>query len=100
MSSQISNNNIYAIASLSPNPYIFRKLNNIDQAQVMKQEREDWMKLYHKTLKGLETMINVQRMIKNIKKLAEEANTAITEAEGLILKASIHNRTTNAMNII
>ena len=39
----------------------------------MKREREDWSKLYHKILKGLETMIDVQRMVKDIKKLAEEA---------------------------
>jgi len=42
MSSQISNNNNYATAPISPNPYISRKLNNMDQAQVMKREREDW----------------------------------------------------------
>jgi len=37
MSSQ--NNNNYTTASTSPNPYISRKLNNIDQAQVTKRER-------------------------------------------------------------
>jgi len=65
----------------------------------MKKEREDWMRLYHKTLKGLEIMIDVQRMVKNIKKMAEEANTTITEVEGLVLVASINNRTINATNI-
>jgi len=99
MSSQISNNNNYATAPASPNPYISRKLNNMDQAQVMKREREDWMRLYHKTLKGIETMIDVQRMIKDMKRIAEEANTTITEIEGSILTASINNRTMNAMNI-
>ena len=59
MSSQISNNNNYATTPISPNSYISRKLNNMDQAQVMKREREDWTKLYHKILKGLETMIDV-----------------------------------------
>jgi len=61
MSSQISNNNnnYYATALAFPNPYISRKLNNIDQAQVMKRERKDWSRLYYKTLKGLEIMINV-----------------------------------------
>ena len=57
------------------------------------------MRLYHKTLKGIETMIDVQRMVKDIKKMAEEANTTITEMEGSILTASINNRTINAMNI-
>ena len=48
-------------ASTSPNPYITRKLNNIDEAKVFKEEQDDWTKLYHKTLKGIEVMIDVQR---------------------------------------
>jgi len=87
------------MAPASPNPYISRKLNNMDQAQVMKREREDWMRLYHKILKGLETMIDVQRMVKDIKRMVEEANTMITEIEGSVLMASINHRTTNATNI-
>ena len=94
-----NNNNNYATAPTSPNPYISRKINNIDQALVMKREREDWMRLYHKTLKGLETMIDIQRMTKDIKKLAEEANTILTEVEGTILTASINNRTMNTTNL-
>jgi len=99
MSSQITNNNTYTMAPTSSNPYISRKLNNMDQAQIMKREREDWSRLYHKTLKGLETMIDVQRWVKDIKKLAEEVNTMITEVEGLVLMASINNRVTNTTNI-
>jgi len=57
------------------------------------------MRLYHKTLKGLEIMIDVQRMAKNIKKLAEEANTMLTEMEGTVLMASINNRIMNITNI-
>jgi len=57
----------------------------------MKREREDWLRLYHKMLKGLEMMIDVQRMVKDIKKLAEEANTMIMEVEGSVLMASINN---------
>ena len=72
----------------------------MDQAQVMKREREDWERTYHKTLKGLKAMIDMQRMIKDIKKLAEEVNTILTEAEGIILNASINNRTMNATNIM
>ena len=94
-----NNNNNYATASTSPNPYVSRKINNMDQALVMKREREDWTRLYHKTLKGLETMIDVQRMTEDIKKLAEEANTILTEVEGTILTASINNRTMNATNL-
>ena len=58
----------------------------------MKREREDWSRLYHKMLKMLEMMIDVQRMV-------EEVNTMIIEVEGSILTASINNRITNAMNI-
>ena len=71
----------------------------MDQAQVMKREREDWERLYHKTLKGIEVMIDVQRAMKDMKKLAEEAGTTITEMEGVILTASINNQTMNVTDI-
>jgi len=61
MSFQIANNNTFTMAPTSPNPYVSRKLNNMDQAQVMKKEREDWERTYHKTLKGLEAMIDVSK---------------------------------------
>ena len=93
------NNNIFVTAPTSPNPYISRRLNNMDQALVMKREREDWTRLYHKTLKGLEMMIDIQRMVKDMKKLAQEANTTLTEIEGTILMASTNNRTINATNL-
>ena len=99
MSFQTTNNNTFAMAPTSPNPYVSQKLNNIDQAQVMKREQEDWTRLYHKILKGLKTMIDVQRMAKDIKKLAEEANTTLTEMEGTVLMASINNRIMNVTNI-
>ena len=38
-------------------------------------------------------------MLKDIKKIAEETNTTVTEMEGTILTASINNRTMNATNI-
>jgi len=87
------------MAPASPNLYVSRKLNNMDQVQIMKRKREDWLRLYHKTLKGLETMIDVQRLVKDIKKLAEEANTTITEVKGSVLMASINNRVMNTTNI-
>jgi len=71
----------------------------MDQAQVMKREREDWTRLYHKILKGIEAMINVQRMAKKLKKIAEETNMTITEIEGTILMASINNQIVNITNI-
>jgi len=99
MSSQITNNNTYNMVSISPNPYVSRKLNNMDQAQVMKREREDWSRLYHKTLRGIKAMINVQRMMKDMKKIAEETSMTVTEIERTILMASINNQATNTMNI-
>ena len=101
MSSQVSNNNNnYTTASTSPNPYISRKLNNIGQAQVIKKEREDLMRLYHKTLKEIEAMTDIQKMWKNMKKIAEETSTTVMKMEETILMASMNNRTTNTTNII
>jgi len=50
-------------------------------------------------LKGIEAMIDVQRMLKDMKKIAEETSTTVTEIEGTILMASVNNQTMNAMNI-
>ena len=61
MSSQVTNNNNYMIAPTSSNPYIIRKLNNMDKAQIFKMEQDDWTRLYHKILKGIKVMINVQK---------------------------------------
>ena len=72
----------------------------MNKAQVIKKKREDWIRLYHKILKGLEMMINMQRMVKDMKKIAKKANMTITEMERTILMASIDNRTMNAMNIV
>ena len=71
----------------------------MDQAQVMKREWEDWTRLYYKTLKGIEAMIDVQRMVKDLKKIAEETNMMIMEMEGTILTASSNNQMVNITNI-
>ena len=71
----------------------------MDQAQVIKRKQEDWTRMYHKMLKVIEMIIDVQRMIKNIKKLAGEANTVVTKMKEAILWTSINNQTTNATNI-
>ena len=65
----------------------------------MKRKREDWTRLYHKMLKEIEVMIDVQRMIKDLKKIAEETNMTITEMEVMILMASINNWMVNTTNI-
>ena len=44
-------------------------------------------------------MIDVQRMLKDMKKIAEETSMTVTEMKGTILMASINNRTMNATNI-
>jgi len=99
MSLQITNNN-YTTVPTSPNPYISRRLNNMDEAQAMKKEQDNWTKLYHKTLKGIESMIDMQKIVKDIKKIAKVANMTITEMEGSILMVSINNRMKNATNIL
>ena len=87
------------MAPTSSNPYVSRRLNNIDQAQIMKKEREDWERMYYKTLKGIEAMIDVQKMLKDMKKITEETNTTVIEMEETILMASTNNQTMNATNI-
>jgi len=57
----------------------------------MKAERNNWTKTYYKILKKLEAMINVQKQIKEILKIAAETNMMITEIEDSILKASTNN---------
>ena len=84
----------------SSNPYITRKLNNIDKAQVLKKKWDDWTRVYHKTLKGLEAMIDVQKQVWDIMKIAGETDMMITEIEKTILKTSINNWTMNATNIL
>jgi len=75
----------------SLNSYITRKLNNIEEAQALKTEQDNWTRLYHKTLKGIEVMIDVQRQMKDIMKIVEETNITVMEMERIILKASINN---------
>ena len=51
-------------------------------------------------LRGLEAMIDVQKQVKDMMKMAEEMNTMVTKMKGMILVASINNQTMNATNII
>ena len=93
------NTNNYLTAPTSPNLYITRKLNNMDKAKMMKEERNDWTKIYHKMLKGLEVMIDMQKQVKNMMKIVVETNMTITEIEDTILKASTNNQVINTTNI-
>jgi len=100
MSSQNINN--YVTVPTSPNPYISRKLNNSDEAKLLQKECNNWTQLYlyYKTLQGIEAIIDVQKQVKDMMKMAEEMNTTITEIEGTILKASKNNWIMNATNIL
>ena len=51
-------------------------------------------------LKSLEVMIDMQKQIQDMIKIAEEVNTTVTEIKGTILKASINNQVTNTTNIL
>ena len=63
----------------------------MDEARMMKAERNDWTRTYHKMLKGLEAMIDMQRQIKEMLKIAAETNTTMAEMEDSILTANINN---------
>ena len=66
----------------------------------MKAERDNWTRTYHKILKGLEAMIDMQKQIKEMMKIVAEMNTTMMEMEDSILIASINNQTVNTTNII
>ena len=76
-----------------------QQLNNIDEALKMKAERNNWTRTYHKILKGLEVIIDMQKQIKDIMKIAAETNMTIMEIEDAILKTSINNQLINTTNI-
>ena len=71
----------------------------MEKARIMKKERNDWMKMYYKTLKGLEAIIDVQKQVRDMMKIAAETNTTIIEMEDTILKASTNNQVINTTNI-
>ena len=89
----------FITALTSPNIYVSRKLNNIKEANLLKKEYNNWTKLYHKLLQGIETMIDILKQVQNIIMLVEEMNITITEIEGTILKASNNHWTLNIANI-
>ena len=49
------------------------------------------MKIYHKILKGLEVMIDVQKQVKDMMKIVAETSMTIIEIEDTILKTSTNN---------
>ena len=100
MSSQITNNNNYVTAPAFPDLYITRKLNNMDEAKAFKKEWDDWIKLYHKMLKGIEVIIDIQKKVQDMIKTVGETHTTIIEIGQTILQVSINNWTMNATNIL
>ena len=72
----------------------------MDEARIFKKEHNDWTKLYHKMLKRLEAMIDIQKQVQNMMKIVKETNTMIIEMKDTILKASVNNWTMNATNIL
>ena len=71
----------------------------MDEAGIIKKEKNEWIRIYYKTLKGLEMMIDVQKQVKDMIKIAVEMNITVTEIERIILEMSINNWITNATNI-
>ena len=65
-----------------------------------KKEWDNWTRVYHKILKRLETMINIQRQVWDMMKIAGETNTTIMEIKKTVLKVSINNWTINTTNIL
>ena len=51
-------------------------------------------------LQEIEIIIDVQRQVKNIIKIAEEINTTIIKIERNILKTSVNNQIMNPTNIL
>ena len=72
----------------------------MDKGKLLKKEYNNQSKLYYKMLKSLEVMIDMQKQIQDMIKIAEEVNTTVTEIKGTILKASINNQVTNTLGIL
>jgi len=51
-------------------------------------------------LKELEMIVDVQKQVQDMMKIAKEANMIIIKIEGTILKTSINNWITNITNIL
>ena len=83
----------FSTAPTSPNPYTTWTLNNTDLVKTMNKEQKDWTRKYHKIIRGIERMVDIQMQLQNIIKLAEEANIQIAEIEGTILQASYNYQT-------
>ena len=97
ISSQFTTN--FTTALTSPNLYVTRTLNNMNEAKLFKKDYNDWTRLYHKLLQGIGVIVDVQKQVWNIIKIVGETNTTIIEMEGTILKASNNYWTMNTMNI-
>ena len=57
----------------------------MDLIVILNKEKKDWTKKYHKIIRGIETMVDIQLQLQNIIKLAEVANTQLAKIETTIL---------------
>ena len=58
------------------------------------------MRLYHEMLKGLKAIIEIQRQVKEIIKIAGEINIMIKKMKETVLNTSINEQIINVINII
>jgi len=54
----------------------------------LNNEKKNWTKKYHKIIRGLETIADIQLQLQNIVQLAEVTNTQLAEIKTTILQAS------------
>jgi len=50
----------FTTAPTSSNPYVFCTVDNMNLIVTLNNERKDWIKKYHKIIRGLETMVDIQ----------------------------------------
>ena len=60
----------------------------MDLIITLNNKRKNWMKKYHRIIRGLEMMTNIQHQLQNIIQQAGVVNTQLTEIETTILQAS------------
>ena len=89
----------FTTAPTSSNPYVSKRLNNMEEVSLFKKECNNWTRIYYKLLQDIETMIDIQKQVQDIITLAEETNTTIMEMKGTILKASNNHWILNTANI-
>jgi len=78
----------FTTVPISPNFYVSCTVNNIDLIITLNNEKKDCIKKYHRIIKRLKTMVDIQLQLQNIVQLAEVTNTQLAEIKTTILQAS------------